>query len=124
MAGMKILSMPLVVSVYIVTILANWCYAYEVQYLPGIIISSWSVVFPFISLFYFVFSATACAGLYRKTPWGLRLASFMIMLGAIAGALSFGLAYKQYPDVEELYVLLVIIDCFVLIYLEIYYYLR
>ncbi len=119
---MRFLSMPLVVSAFIVVILLDWYYAFAVQYQPGIVISSWSVVFPFVSLFYGVFSVIATYGLYHRKPWGLRLGSFMILYGAISAMLSFGVAFRTYPGVQQLYVALLILNCLVLLYIGVYYY--
>lgn len=119
---MKYLSMPLVVSLFVVVTLLDWYYAYAVQYQPGIIISSWSVVFPFVSLFYAVFSSTASYGLYYQQPWGLRLAAFMILYGCIIAMLSFGVAVRTYPEVQQIYVALLILNGLVLLYIGVYYY--
>lgn len=119
---MRFLSMSFEVSVFIIIILLDWYYAYAVQNQPGIVISAWSVVFPFVSLFYFVFSVTAAYGLYYQLSWGLRLAAFMILYGCIVAMLSFGVAVRSYPWVQQVYVALLIANFLVLTYIGVYYY--
>lgn len=119
---MKLLSVPCVMVAFIAVIAVDWYYAYYVQFLPDVIVNAWSVVFPFISLFYFVFSLFACAGLYYKKAWGLRLACFMILYGAIAASLSFGLAYRLYPYVALGFEILLIINILALFYIAYYYF--
>ena len=119
---MKYMSKPGMLFIFILMILLNWFYAYLVQYQPGIIINAWSVLFPLITLFYFVFSTIACCGLYQRKLWGLRLASFMILYGSIASGISMGLAFKLYPFVEEVYVMLLIFNLVSVLYIGGYYY--
>lgn len=119
---MKYLSMPGALFIFILMILLNWLYAYLVQHQPDIIINAWSVLFPLITLFYFVFSTIACCGLYQRKLWGLRLASFMSLYGSMASGISMGLAFKLYPFVEEIFAMLLIFNLASVLYIGGYYY--
>ena len=118
---MKLLSTPSVLAVFVMVVLTDWYYAYVVQFQPDIIINAWSVVFPFLSVFYLFFSIVAFNGLYNKKPWGLQLASFMMVLGAVFSILSYALAYKYYPIVETFVILLLIMNFITLVFMGIYY---
>lgn len=99
---------------FIIFVLLNWAYVIVVQYTPEITINSWFVLFPFISVLYFLFSLVAATCLYLNYQAGFTFAYISIMFGTLSSALSYSLIYKTFPTLEFIFPYLLILNlCFV-----------
>lgn len=100
---------------FIIIVIVNWAYVFLVQSLSGIIINSWFVLFPFISLLYLFCSLIAMAFLYLRNNAGLTFVYTSIMFGTLSSALSYSLIYKSGSFLVIIFPYLIIINlCFVL----------
>jgi hypothetical protein len=109
------------VVLYALAILMNWSYAYVVQSQPAIIMNSWTVVFPLMSYFYLSFSGIAIVGIYQRTCWGFCLGYITLFSGAVICALSYLLAFHLYPDIFLSFLMVLVLNFSVVVYMVYYY---
>ena len=110
----------LVVLLYSVAIIIDWTFAYFAESQPEVIINSWSVLFPLISFFYSAFCVISVIGLYLRVSWGFGFGYITIMLGAVIAAISYLLAFRQHPEIHELFIMILIFNLAVISYLLVY----
>ncbi|MDR3477226.1 MAG: hypothetical protein P4M14_04270 [Gammaproteobacteria bacterium] len=109
------------VILYSLTIMMNWLYAYLVQSQPAIIMNSWTVVFPLMSYFYLSFSGISVVGIYQRTCWGFCLGYITIFSGAVTCAISYLLAFHFYPEIFDYFILILVLNFAVVVYMVAYY---
>jgi hypothetical protein len=110
----------LVVFFYSLIVIIDWIYAYFIEFQPEIPNNSLTMLFPFFSFFYWEFCLIAIIGLYLRKKWGFIFGFIMIISGTSFCAISYLLAFKVYPITYPLFILILVFNLIIILYMIIY----